>query len=496
MQRSFGPYDIVARMGSGGMADLYLATMEGAADFHRPVVIKVVQKHLAKDDELVKMFLDEARVAASIHHPNVIRIVDLGELEGRYYLVMEYVHGASLSDLLKKLVSLGRRLAPAAAIALVADAAAGLHAAHEAKSDDGTRLEVVHRDVSPHNVIVGGDGVVRVIDFGLAKARDRLHATQGIKVKGKLRYMPPEQLAGGEVDRRSDVFALGVVLWEALSGHRLFGKLEDADVIKRLQRGVMPPLPRGVDVPHEVRSLIAQCFRADPEARPRSALRLRTQLLDAVPAAHEFDEVQRAALLLAVLGAELDDRSKRLAVAGANTLDTSELSSLPARALQDWTEPLPPQVSFDPPPAEDPAPVATRPADAVPPRRSLLLLSIVVGGLAAIAGAAVYFYLDSREPSAATEHVESGPDPEPPDELEPQGESAIGDGEDGEVEPPEPQVETTETQPTPPGMRRTPMVSTMRETTMAAGAEATMAPSMQPQRTPSGFPTFGTNELP
>ncbi len=500
MIRSFGPYDIVARMGSGGMADLYLGTMEGAAEFHRPVVIKVIKKRLAQDDALVQMFLDEARLAAAIHHPNVIRIVDLGELEGSFYLVMEYVHGASLSDLLKKLASLGRRLRPGAAVALVADIAAGLHAAHEARNEEGEKLEVIHRDVSPHNVLVGADGLVRVIDFGIAKARDRLHETQGLRVKGKLRYMPPEQLSGGQLDRRADVFALGILLSEALSGRRMFGTMEDADVIRRIQSGKLPSLGKDVAVPDELRATLVSTLSADPEGRPATAHRFRSAILDAVPAAFEFDEVQRAALLLAVLGAELDDRSQRLAVAGANTLDTGELSSLPAQAIERWTEDLPPHVpSLEPPP-----PPSAKPVSVAPPRRSILGMSVLAGMLAVGVGVGAFVFLTARsdraENATTTAAVaeradvgvtlDAGADAQPVREDPAHLVGAV-DAESDSTEPETTmEVETPTMRDSMRGMHRT---MTDRGTDPP---ESTMSTSMEPSnmQTPSGFPTF--TELP
>ena len=217
-----GGYEIVAPLRAGGMASLYLARRIGPAGFSRPVAIKVVHAHLASDRAFVEMFLDEARLSARIIHPNVVHVEELGEAGGSFFLAMEYVHGTSLSVFLGRLVESRRMLAPEAACAIAMKVADGLHAAHEAKDEQGEPLQVIHRDVSPQNVLIGLDGHVKLIDFGVAKARGRMQQTEAGSLKGKLRYMAPEQAWGRAIDRRIDVYALGVVLWETLTARRLF----------------------------------------------------------------------------------------------------------------------------------------------------------------------------------------------------------------------------------------------------------------------------------
>ncbi|MEM9069753.1 MAG: serine/threonine-protein kinase [Myxococcota bacterium] len=361
---TIGPYELIQEIGSGGMAKLYLATKEGIAGFRRAVAIKVVGELLADHPDFITMFLDEARLAARIRHPNVIYTEDLGEADGRHFIVMEYVHGGSVSEMIVKLRELGRRMGPAFAVSIVAAAAEGLHAAHEARGSDGKRLSIVHRDVSPQNVLVSAEGAVKLIDFGVARANQRLHKTLTPgAMKGKLRYMPPEQLESEEdIDRRADVFSLAVVLWEMLAGRRIFGTQSNDEVTEALREGRLPRvgevahgIPKGLD------EVISQALEHERDKRPESARALRTALLEAVPEAREVDVVERAALIQALFGEVLDVRSKRLSLVGASTVNTREISMAPVKALERWTLPLEA-------PAETPAPrdsIGT--ADTLPP---------------------------------------------------------------------------------------------------------------------------------
>ena len=230
-----GEYEIVARLKSGGMATLFLAHRRGAAGFQRFVAIKVVHPHLATDASFVRMFVDEALLSARIVHPNVVHVEELGEAEGTYFLVMEYVHGCSLSLLVRALARRKRMLAAEIATSIVMKVADGLHAAHETRGDLGELLGVVHRDVSPQNVLLAYQGHVKLIDFGIAKASGRSQQTEAGSIKGKFRYMSPEQAWGRPVDRRSDVFALGIVLWELLAARPLFDAANDLLVLENVR---------------------------------------------------------------------------------------------------------------------------------------------------------------------------------------------------------------------------------------------------------------------
>ncbi|MEJ7727726.1 MAG: serine/threonine-protein kinase [Polyangiaceae bacterium] len=256
LPRLLGRYALYDEIASGGMAVVHFGHVAGAAGFSRPVAVKRLHPQFARDPEFVSMFLDEARVAARVQHPNVVSTVDVVAMDGELFLVLEYVHGESLAGLLRACRERGERLPPAVAVAILSGALAGLHAAHQATDSDGRPLCVVHRDVSPHNILVGADGVTRVLDFGVAKATVRAQSTREGQLKGKLRYMAPEQLRGAEVTRTADVYSAGVVLWEALTGDRLFSADNDAALFGQVLEGVVvppsrraPTLPRGIDAP-------------------------------------------------------------------------------------------------------------------------------------------------------------------------------------------------------------------------------------------------------
>ena len=211
--KKLGRYELVWELGTGGMASVYLARVRGPAGFNKWLAIKRIHPHLAKDPRFVEMFLDEARIAAAVHHPNVAHVFDLGDDAGERFLAMEYLHGEHLGTVAVRAVRERGRLEPELAARIIASAADGLHHAHEARDAEGRHLGLVHRDVSPQNIFVTYDGSVKLTDFGIAKAAGRLTHTQTGGTKGKVSYMAPEQALGHAVDRRTDVWALGVVLW-------------------------------------------------------------------------------------------------------------------------------------------------------------------------------------------------------------------------------------------------------------------------------------------
>jgi serine/threonine-protein kinase len=217
-----GRYLLYDEIASGGMAAVHFGRLVGDVGFSRTVAIKRLHAAYARDPDFVTMFLDEARLAARVAHPNVVQTVDVVALKDELFLVMEYVRGESLAGLLRACERDEVRPTADIAAAIVAGALHGLHAAHEAKDPNGALLGIVHRDMSPHNILVGADGVPRVLDFGIAKAITRLGSTRDGQLKGKLAYMAPEQIEGKEASRRSDIYAAGIVLWEALTGQRCF----------------------------------------------------------------------------------------------------------------------------------------------------------------------------------------------------------------------------------------------------------------------------------
>ena len=267
--RSIGRYVLFREVAHGGMATVHLGRLRGPAGFSRTVAIKRLHPQFARDPEFVSMFLDEARLAARVQHPNVVDVLDVVAAEGELFLVMDYVHGESLAKLLVASRQLGLPILPRIVTAIATNILDGLHAAHEARNERGDPLGIVHRDVSPQNVMVGADGVARVLDFGIAKASERAHATtrEG-QMKGKVPYMAPEQVDGGSIDRRIDVYSASVVVWEALTGKRF---MPVADVIATVQliltREHPAPSTVNPDVPAELDAVILKGLARDPEKR-------------------------------------------------------------------------------------------------------------------------------------------------------------------------------------------------------------------------------------
>jgi eukaryotic-like serine/threonine-protein kinase len=262
-----GRYALYGEIAAGGMASVHFGRLTGPVGFSRTVAIKRLHPHFAKDPEFVAMFLDEARLAARVSHPNVTATLDVVATEGELFLVMEYVQGESLARLLHA-VSLTEEPIPLPIVSsIMTGALQGLHAAHEATNEQGEPLGIVHRDVSPQNVMVGADGVARVLDFGIAKAAGRSRTTQGGEVRGKAAYMAPEQIQG-TVTRATDVYAAGVVLWEALSGKRMFEAENHAAMITAVLAGPQdPPSKYNPAVPATLDALVMKAMQADPGQR-------------------------------------------------------------------------------------------------------------------------------------------------------------------------------------------------------------------------------------
>jgi eukaryotic-like serine/threonine-protein kinase len=238
--RRIGRYALYGEIASGGMATVYLGRQWGQAGFARTVAIKRLHPQHAKEPDFVAMFLDEARLAARIRHPNVVPTLDVVATDGELFLVMEYVQGESFSRLLRAARQRNESVPTRVVAAVLADVLHGLHAAHEATSEKGEPLGLVHRDVSPHNVLVGSDGAARVVDFGVAKAAGRIQTTREGQLKGKIAYMAPEQITG-VASRRTDVYAASVVLWEALTARRLFTGENDASVMNQVINSKVDP---------------------------------------------------------------------------------------------------------------------------------------------------------------------------------------------------------------------------------------------------------------
>ncbi len=279
-----GSYEIVIELAAGGMATTYIAHKRGDAFFERLVVIKRIHPWLLEDPKSSDMLREEARLGAAIQHPHVVHVEDVTANAGEVCLVMPYVESLSLGALLKAVRHAGERMPPAMASRIVLDVLSGLDAAHDAKDLRGQPLEIVHRDVSPNNVLVGTEGRSRIIDFGIARATSRLCQTQSGDIKGTIAYMSPEQLRRRELDRRADVFAAGAVLYEALAGERLFNGRDEADILI----GVLAD---------EIPSIRARCPDVAPEVDMVLARALSREREERFPTARAFADALEAALL-------------------------------------------------------------------------------------------------------------------------------------------------------------------------------------------------------
>jgi serine/threonine-protein kinase len=274
-----GKYLVKRKLAEGGMAEIYLATSTGPEGFEKEVVIKRVRAFLAGDENFVKMFIAEAQLASRLNHANVVQIFDFDKHEDSYYLAMEYVRGCSLWELRKRCRDKGVSMPPVLVAHIGAQVAAGLNHAHRLKSSDGGLLGLVHRDVTPQNVLLSLDGAVKLTDFGIAKAGH----TQSGMLKGKFAYMSPEQAAGEAVDARTDVFALGIVLWEMLTGGKLFDGDSDIAVLRAVRESVIvPPARLNPDVPESLDLVVSTALQRDPRERFQSAGELERALAQCV----------------------------------------------------------------------------------------------------------------------------------------------------------------------------------------------------------------------
>ncbi len=268
--QDFGPYRIVERIATGGMAEIYLARQRGMEGLERDVILKRILAGRADDDEFITMFLDEARLLAALSHPHIAQVFDLGQVEGAYYLSMEYIRGPTLGRLLASVRAKGERLPRREALGIGLAIAEALHYVHERRDEVGRSLDIVHRDLNPANVLVSYDGAVKLIDFGIAKAATKVYETRAGVIKGTYGYIAPEQLIGTtKVDRRADVFALGILLYEMCVGAHPFDVSDEPNLIDRiLEARYRRPRDVQSDIPRDLDRLIASCLTPHPEGRP------------------------------------------------------------------------------------------------------------------------------------------------------------------------------------------------------------------------------------
>jgi len=312
-----GRYELLLPIAKGGMAEVWAARLHGTRGFQKVVAIKTILSGAIDDARMEEMFLVEAELASQIHHPNVVGTIDLGEHDGVLYLVMEWVDGESLNVLMSKAAAQGG-VPLAIGVNLIGQACQGLYAAHQLRDDQGALLGVVHRDVSPHNVLVTYSGTAKLVDFGIAKATSQASSTEAGEVKGKFAYMAPEQVRAQAVDARTDLFALGILLYQITTGKHPFRGENPAETLQNIcaERGPVPPSAFLPDYPAELEAVVLKALAKNPDARFSSANELLTALEKAMPGPLEASfEVQVSEYLKQLFGPRATERRAALRVA-------------------------------------------------------------------------------------------------------------------------------------------------------------------------------------
>lgn len=325
MPPTLARYEILGGLASGGMADVWLARIRGPAGFEKVAVVKTILPHLARDPAFTEMFLSEARVAAMLNHPNCVQIFDLGQEDSTYFLAMEFIDGFSLARVLRRAAQKQRPLAVSHLARIAVDAASGLDYAHRLIGTSGEPLSLVHRDVSPDNLLTSFSGLTKVVDFGIARAalpRGRAAFTESGQVKGKVGYMAPEYLRGEPIDGRADLFALGVVLYRALTGHKPFEGPTDALTIKAILDHDPPPLRSlNAEVPEAIEAMVMRALAKDAAGRFESAREMRQAIESSMGRPAEHHEV--ASYLESLWPPDDDERDRVRALARGEVSDPS-----------------------------------------------------------------------------------------------------------------------------------------------------------------------------
>ncbi len=268
----FGKYTLIDRIAVGGMAEIFLARQAGLEGFEKTIVIKRIRPHLSKQTSFVKMFLNEAKLAAQLNHQNIVQIYDLGKIGESYFIAMEYIFGRDMRRIIPKADAMGIPFPMVYALKIASSVSEGLYYAHQKVDLYGNPLNIVHRDVTPENIFVSFDGTVKVLDFGIAKAANQIEQTKAGEIKGKLSYMSPEQCMGKPLDCRSDIFSLGVVLYEWLTGFKLFTGESEVAILKSITEGkIYAPSYFKADIPEAVESILMRALEKDRDRRYQSA---------------------------------------------------------------------------------------------------------------------------------------------------------------------------------------------------------------------------------
>jgi serine/threonine protein kinase len=403
----FGKYLLVGEIAVGGMAEVFLAVNKGAEGFIKCVVIKRVLPHLTKNPDFVRMFVEEARLEARLEHPNIVRTYEFGEVDGHYFTAMEYLPGEDLFKALNNL-SMSRHLMPLhIAAGVTSQLCSGLHFAHQFTDTDGKPLNLVHRDINPANIIITYSGEVKIIDFGVAKSNTNAQTLSGM-IKGKVAYMPPEQLLGREVDHRADIFSTGVVLWEVLTGRPLFLRSNEAATLYAIMNGPIPPPSKlRPDVPPQLDKIVSRALARLPEDRYDTAEEMANALDDFLTHTPRYDARVLAGKLEELFGSTRAEAKRSIAQTRSLTRNISMVMKLRSEVRAELAERLDAVVAdgagrdgapFRPDAADlnPPARGSGIPIEAVGQSRSQRGLAIALGVLMAGAIATGLVYMLSR----------------------------------------------------------------------------------------------------
>ena len=383
-KETLGKYTLIRHLATGGMAEIWLSEQVGPGGFSKQLVIKRILGHLAQDQQFASMLLDEARTVAMLTHPNIGQVYELGEVDGSYFIAMEFIDGIDLADMSRLALEQEREIPLGIAVKIVVDMLQGLEYAHNFHDRDGHFMGLVHRDVTPHNVLVSNDGVVKLVDFGVAKAKANQSKTQTGAVKGKFAYMAPEQIESKDMDRRVDVFAAGVVLYELLTLEKPFG--DDLFAVNAILTRPMPD-PREVraDIPQSIVNIISLALSKDPGERYQTARTMMSDLEEYMSASGTFVHQRDIATYVRSLQGMMAPRTGRVEVsAGPRALITEREQALrvsphahtasspsiaPTSVLASAASPAAQGPAPGPSPTLAAHPTPAEPFDYAPPRR-------------------------------------------------------------------------------------------------------------------------------
>lgn len=489
----FGQYELIEHIATGGMAEVYKARMKGLEGFQKIVAIKRILPHLTDNDEFVTMFIDEAKLAAQLQHPNIIHIYDLGKIDRSYYIAMEFIDGLDLRTILQKLQAKGERFPLPLALYVGARLADALDYAHRKRDFKGQAMALVHRDVSPQNVLISYEGDIKLCDFGIAKAASKASHTRAGALKGKLQYMSPEQAWGKDLDHRSDIFSLGLVLYEMITGRKAFTGDSELSILEQVRSPkILPPRELDPSIPPEVERVLLKALQPAREERYQSAADMASDLESAMRA---FEPAPSAAMLSAFLCDLAGKERPALATEMAATVKLPTPKVVPAPKP---APPAPQPAAPAPEPAPKPTPPAPAPvvspeipelAEAGPPRRRPSPALWVVPGLLVVAAAVYFGVLRGKEgpggpaptptpQTLTTAEVPTTPPAPAPAQEEPTPPPALP----AQVPAPTPRVSPT------PAPTRAPLPTPTPQSTPGPTLEPT-APPAAPEVIPTPEPT-------